>query len=440
MASGIWTAPTAFAFDCRKASTPSERAICADPELKKLDAQLNRDYAAFRAHYQKSGKYDCLVEDETKEQKEWLRKRDACGADKQCIRSTYEYRLQNLNKYTGLCYPQDSSFVHAGRSCYEPTPPTASVASTTSPTAPTASTVVSSPTQQCSDNITRVPLEVVKAVYRNADPVQITQWSNDINTALNNPKISDQLNTKYKLAFFLGQAAAETGNGHDLTESLNYQSDVAYKQYSYFKKHGNEAFIYGHVTKKFIDYLNTHPDEAKKYGLDTKKKILTEKDVHEADEEAIGNRAYANRPGSGNGDVASGDGYKYRGRGLIQLTYKNNYKKAQKNLKDYFGEDIDLVKDPYLVAGNLAMKAALSYWTDHKIGGVVENAMGSGKGIAEANSTATKLVNGPGLDRLSERLAQTKRILAMDFFKLCKNIENGSKRIVMSIIRLLQLA
>ncbi|VFS40942.1 Predicted chitinase [Serratia liquefaciens] len=42
--------------------------------------------------------------------------------------------------------------------------------------------------------------------------------------------------------------------------------------------------------------------------------------------EKLANRAYANR--GGNGPEASGDGWRYRGRGLIQTTFKNNYRAA----------------------------------------------------------------------------------------------------------------
>lgn len=54
--------------------------------------------------------------------------------------------------------------------------------------------------------------------------------------------------------------------------------------------------------------------------------------------EAIANRAYANR--GGNGDEASGDGWRYRGRGLAQTTFKENYRKLSRLV------DVDLVSEP----------------------------------------------------------------------------------------------
>jgi len=77
--------------------------------------------------------------------------------------------------------------------------------------------------------------------------------------------------------------------------------------------------------------------------------------------EAIANRVYANR--MGNGDEASGDGWKYRGRGLIQLTGKNNVRRFS---VDYFGDD-RLVADPAQLQGpELASMSAGHYW--HKNG------------------------------------------------------------------------
>lgn len=99
---------TASAFDCRKASTPTEKAICADPELKRKDNQLSRDYALFRQHFSKSGNYDCLVAEQKKRQFEWLKERDACGADKACIAAAYDKRQNQLDLFTRACFPMDS--------------------------------------------------------------------------------------------------------------------------------------------------------------------------------------------------------------------------------------------------------------------------------------------------------------------------------------------
>ena len=96
-----------------------------------------------------------------------------------------------------------------------------------------------------------------------------------------------EINTPKRVAAFLAQCAHESGGFVWLTENLNYSASG--------------------LMKTFPKYF---PD------LETAKK-------YERRPDAIANRVYANR--MGNGDEASGEGAKYKGRGLIQLTGKNNY-------------------------------------------------------------------------------------------------------------------
>lgn len=73
--------------------------------------------------------------------------------------------------------------------------------------------------------------------------------------------------------------------------------------------------------------------------------------------EKIANRIYANR--MGNGNEASGDGWKYRGGGLIQLTGKNNYKNFSKF--HYYDMSI-LEKEPELVRADKSLALASAFW------------------------------------------------------------------------------
>lgn len=71
--------------------------------------------------------------------------------------------------------------------------------------------------------------------------------------------------------------------------------------------------------------------------------------------EKCANYVYANR--GGNGDEKSGDGFKYRGRGFIQLTFKDQYKKCG----DYYG--VDYLNNPDLLLTEAdAMLSAIWYW------------------------------------------------------------------------------
>lgn len=81
--------------------------------------------------------------------------------------------------------------------------------------------------------------------------------------------------------------------------------------------------------------------------------------------EALGNFVYANR--LGNGDVASGDGYRYRGRGYIQITGKENYIK--------FGQAVgeDFVAQPELVGTpKYAALSAAWFWKTHGLNELAE--------------------------------------------------------------------
>lgn len=94
------------------------------------------------------------------------------------------------------------------------------------------------------------------------------------------------INTPERVGAFLAQTAHESGGYKALKENLNYRAETLSK-----------------VWPKYFP-----PGIAEQYAHN---------------QEAIANRAYANR--MGNGDEASGDGFRYCGRGLIQLTGKSNY-------------------------------------------------------------------------------------------------------------------
>jgi len=98
-----------------------------------------------------------------------------------------------------------------------------------------------------------------------------------------------EINTPQRVAAFIAQCAHESGGFLFLKENLNYRADT--------------------LTRIWPRLFP--PDVARDYATRSNK------------QEAIANRAYANR--MGNGDEASGDGYKFCGRGLIQLTGRDNY-------------------------------------------------------------------------------------------------------------------
>ena len=145
---------------------------------------------------------------------------------------------------------------------------------------------------------------------------------NDLNKLFEDS--SNNLDNVNRQAGFIAQCAHESGNFCHAAENLNYK-----------------AAGLMHVFPKYF------PDEL-------------HASMYEHQPEKIANRIYANR--MGNGDEASGDGYKYRGRGFIQLTGKDNYTKCGHAI----GKDLTMDPD-YLTTPEGALKSALWFWNAHNL-------------------------------------------------------------------------
>jgi putative chitinase len=130
-----------------------------------------------------------------------------------------------------------------------------------------------------------------------------------------------EINTPLRLAHFLAQCGHESGGFKAVTENLNYG---AAGLQSIFKKY---------FTAESAAEYQRKPEK-------------------------IANIVYANR--MGNGNQASGEGYKFRGRGFIQLTGKDNYTSFDKVVED------DILANPDLVATKYPLLSAA--WFFHKNG------------------------------------------------------------------------
>ena len=110
--------------------------------------------------------------------------------------------------------------------------------------------------------------------------------------------------------------------------------------------------------------------------------------------EKIANRVYASR--MGNGDEASGDGWKYRGRGALQLAGKANYEAFAK----YLGHN-EVLENPDLVATKYAFESAMFFFERNKLWTICDKGI-NGAAILEL----TKRING-GTHGLEDRKAKT---------------------------------
>lgn len=130
--------------------------------------------------------------------------------------------------------------------------------------------------------------------------------------------------TRMRLAHFFAQILHESGCMRFDMENLNYSSEA--------------------LLKVFAKYFETK-EVANAYARQPEK---------------IANRVYANR--MGNCSEVSGDGWKYRGRGLIQLTGRNNYKA----FAEWVGDD-RVIDEPDLVSSEYAVHSAVFFWDKNNL-------------------------------------------------------------------------
>lgn len=162
-----------------------------------------------------------------------------------------------------------------------------------------------------------------------------------------------------RVGMFLAQCSHESGGFTVLQENLNYRAERLLQ-----------------VFPKYFRGVDIHD--------------------YEHNPQAIANRVYANR--MGNGDEDSGDGWRYHGRGLIQLTGKDNYSRCSKEA----WEDDTLLDDPdELSTINGAVLSACWFWDDRGINGPSDRG-----DIAKV----TKLING-GYTGLDDRTTRYHRIM-----------------------------
>jgi putative chitinase len=133
-----------------------------------------------------------------------------------------------------------------------------------------------------------------------------------------------KINTPLRMSAFIAQVAHESGHFRLVSENLNYRAET--------------------LLKVFPKYYKT----------------MAEARAHAGKPERIANRVYGGR--MGNGSESSGDGFRYRGRGLIQLTGRFNYDACGKGL------GIDFIRSPELLEtpGGASLSAAW-YWNSRNI-------------------------------------------------------------------------
>ena len=163
-----------------------------------------------------------------------------------------------------------------------------------------------------------------------------------------------KVNTLLRLSHFLAQCGHESANFRAVKENLNYSAEGL-----------NKTF------KKYFPTLESAKDYARQ-------------------PERIASKVYANR--MGNGNEASKDGFKYLGRGFIQLTGKANYIEFDKSVPE------DIMANPELVATKYPLASAAWFWNKNGLNEIAD------KGATDAIvKSITKRVNG-GTIGLEDRI------------------------------------
>ncbi|MGF6260797.1 putative chitinase [Paraburkholderia youngii] len=205
--------------------------------------------------------------------------------------------------------------------------------------------------------------EMMRHIFPSADAATLEVVIDELNNSIDLFKLDTSLRREHFFAQILREAGPSlfVHNG----ESLNYPPSRLLQRFGYFQRHPGEAECYGRT--------NSHP----------------------ANQEEIANRAYANR--NGNKDVSSGDGWKYRGRGLIQITGRTQYREFTewhaKNSQAWpseggfdFLEDFQLVGQP-----KYATRSAAAYWINNRMYEIAD------QGASDDDvDNITKVIN-PGL-------------------------------------------
>lgn len=180
--------------------------------------------------------------------------------------------------------------------------------------------------------------EDLKDLFPNAPDATLEKLKDILNKYMGDYGID----TKEKLQHFLAQAGHETGGFNNLgvTENMNYSVNGLLKTWP-------------------TRFSQTDPNKA-------------DPDDYANNPSKIGNFVYGSRVGN----TATGDGYKYRGRGIFQLTGKSNYQAFQNFYNNRYDPNIDLISNPDLLVAdnNLAVLSALWFFQNRVLNKITVNA------------------------------------------------------------------
>ncbi|MEO5728252.1 MAG: hypothetical protein ABI134_04150 [Byssovorax sp.] len=208
--------------------------------------------------------------------------------------------------------------------------------------------ILNSPTKTCPVGCPRCHAPITTAQMKEMFTTASDANIEEARKAFNECYEKFSVNRCVRKAHLFAQILTEVGTGmKSPTENLNYSAEHLKRRVAAGPKKPKGPFAY------FWD----NP-EADLYGRTAD---------HPADQESIANLVYADR--NGNGDVASGDGWNFRGKGFIQLTGKSNYQEVQTEIDaKYPGSGVDIIARPAdILTPRGGMISAMGFWSLKKL-------------------------------------------------------------------------
>ncbi len=237
------------------------------------------------------------------------------------------------------------------------------------------------------DKITLVQLQ---GICPKADAQHLQAIADELNTDLSKYK----LDTPVRRAHFFGQIKQEAGDKLDaVEESLSYSPAGLKATFGYYAKNPQEAEQDGRVDG-IIKKVEWKVINGQRQPIERQHKGV----IKPADQETIANKVYGPKPGLaealGNNKDVRGDGWKYRGRGLKQLTGKGNYDDFDTDYKKYWGQEKDFLARPELVQLMPDMvRSAVWFWLRKQCWKQADKDSGKGAVSDEVIDAITKIIN-----------------------------------------------
>ena len=194
-------------------------------------------------------------------------------------------------------------------------------------------------------------LDMMKKIYpavNSSREGELQAIAEELNAHINFYK----LDTPLRRSHYFAQVMQETGASLSVEESFVWKASSLIGTFSYFSANPAAAHAHGYQTTRPIKADGTT--------------------ISQADYEAVANGAYGGRADLGNGNYASGDGWRYRGRGLKQLTGRSNYRSFttwyRSNSSEWPNEDHDFEATPELLLQmKYAVRSAAFFWASNHL-------------------------------------------------------------------------